>query len=215
MLKISPSLLACDFARLAAEIADVEAGGADSLHVDVMDGHFVPNITIGPVITKAIARVAKLPLDAHLMIEEPLKYAEPFARSGVSTIIFHPKTVASPADAVAAMKKLGVRVGIAISPDTGIETVSSLFPLVDYVLVMTVYPGFGGQEFIESTLEHVAKARAAFKGDIGVDGGIATATAPRAVAAGANVLVAGTFVFSARDRRAAIAALRKAGGQAA
>jgi ribulose-phosphate 3-epimerase len=214
MVKISPSLLAADFSCLARDIADVEAASVDSLHVDIMDGHFVPNITIGPVVVQAIGRIAKVPLEAHLMIDEPARYAPAFAKAGVSGMCFHPEAVEDARHVLHLIRNLGVRAGIAINPDSDFESMKPLLAEADYVLVMTVYPGFGGQEFIEAALEHVRSAAAVFKGDIGVDGGINVSTTPSVVEAGGNVLIAGSAIFREKDRRAAVDALRAAAGKA-
>jgi len=210
MVKVSPSLLSADFAHLAQEIADVEAGGADSLHVDIMDGHFVPNITIGPVVVKWIAKVATVPLEAHLMISDPFKYAPEFVKAGVNGISFHPEAAKNPGEVLGFIKGLGVRAGIAINPDSNFESFEPLVRQADFLLVMTVFPGFGGQEFIESALENVRKSAAIFKGDVGVDGGVSPETTPAVVSAGGNVLIAGSAIFGTRDRRAAIEGLRAA-----
>lgn len=212
MVKVSPSLLASDFADLASEIADVEAGGADSLHVDIMDGHFVPNITIGPVVVGAIASVARVPLEAHLMISDPARYAPEFVKAGVSGISFHPEAVKDAPAVADLIRKLGVRVGIAVNPDSDFASFEPLVRHADFLLIMTVFPGFGGQEFIESALDNVRKAARIFRGDIGVDGGVSPETTPRIVDAGGNVLIAGSAIFRTRDRRAAIEGLRAAAG---
>lgn len=210
MIQVFPSILACDFSRLAEEIADVEAGGADGLHVDIMDGHYVPNITMGPVIVKGVGRSATVPFDVDLMITDPVHYAEVMSEAGPRGFFFHPGTVEDPEGAVEKIKELGVRAGIAVNPDESIASFRNLFPGIDYCLVMTVFPGFGGQGFIDSALDNVRAARDAFDGDIAVDGGVSPETAGAVAKAGANILIAGSAVFGREDRAAAIAEIRQA-----
>ena len=211
-VKIAPSLLAADFSRLAEEVRAVEAAGADWLHLDVMDGHFVPNLTIGPVIVGAIRKVTQLPLDVHLMIDDPLQYLAPFADAGADHVTVH---IESPAVAAAGLESVLKQIrrrkltaGVSIKPATPAEPLQSLLAAVDLVLVMTVEPGFGGQSFLPEMVPKVRWLRERFVGEIAVDGGLDAHTAPGCIAAGASVIVAGTSIFRADDYRAAIKQLR-------
>jgi len=217
-LRIAPSVLASDFSRLGDEVRAVEAAGADLIHLDVMDGRFVPNITIGPVVVGAIRAATKLPLDAHLMIVEPERYLDAFASAGADTIIIHAEAVPDLPAVVGKIRALGKRAAVAVNPASPLDGLHDILPQIDMVLLMTVNPGFGGQHFIDSVVPKIATLRAEIvrRGldvDIEVDGGIAPATAPAVIAAGANVLVAGSSVFRApgRDYASAIAALRSGG----
>jgi ribulose-phosphate 3-epimerase len=215
VIRIAPSLLSADFSRLADEIGDVERGGADLLHLDVMDGHFVPNITFGPPLVKSVDKATALPLDCHLMITDPLHYAEPFAKAGADIISFHVETGQDASRVVDRLLELGVKPAIAINPDTTLYRVRPVLGRLHLVLVMSVFPGFGGQKFIRETVPRVRELRElGFEGEIEVDGGIDPQTAPLMVEAGATVLVAGSAVFGQRDRGAAIRALREAGARA-
>lgn len=210
---IAPSLLSADFVRLAEEIAAVEAAGADWLHVDVMDGRFVPNITIGPPVVKAVRRVTKLPLDVHLMIVEPERYVDAFAEAGADTITIHVEACTHLHRTLAYIRSLGKRAGVTLNPGTSEETLRYVLDVCDQVLVMSVNPGFGGQSFLREVLPKVRAIRAMIDArglpiDLEIDGGITPETAPEAVAAGARVLVAGNAVFNKPDYAAAIAALR-------
>ena len=212
---IAPSLLSADFGRLADEIAQVERGGADLLHVDVMDGHFVPNITIGPVVVRAIRKAASVPLDVHLMIEDPDRYLDAFADAGAARISVHAEVLPHMHRTVHAIKALGVKAGVAINPSTPVGVLEDIAGDLDHVLVMSVNPGFGGQTFIphsESKLRAVRQllARVGSSAPIEVDGGVDHGNAARIVAAGADILVAGSAIFAAPDVERATRELRAA-----
>ena len=211
-IEVAPSLLASDFGRLADEIKRAEDAGADRLHVDVMDGHFVPNITVGPFIVEAIKRNATVPLDVHLMITDPLKYLGPFADAGADTLTFHREAVEDPRAAARAFRDKGVHPGISVNPESPVDGILDVLDAVDQVLIMTVHPGFGGQEFITENVEKVRQVRAAGRPElhIAVDGGINEQTAGLVCAAGADVLIAGTYLFKSADMKAALASLRRA-----
>jgi ribulose-phosphate 3-epimerase len=215
MTKIAPSILSADFANLANEIRDVEKGGADYIHVDVMDGHFVPNITIGPLIVEAIRPVTKLPLDVHLMIENPDRYIEEFVKAGADIITVHQEACVHLHRTIMMIKEQGVKAGVVLNPATPVSLIEEMLPEVDMVLLMTVNPGFGGQRFIPSVLkkvEELSKLREALELDfeIEIDGGVNIETAGLCTDAGADVLVAGSAVYNQEDRAAAIAAIREA-----
>jgi ribulose-phosphate 3-epimerase len=203
-IKLAPSILAADFARLGEQVREAEQAGADRIHVDVMDGHFVPNITVGPLVVKALRPVTRLPLEVHLMIEEPDSYLEAFAEAGADTLLVHVEKAVHLHRTVQHVKHLGKRAGVVLNPATSAVMLAEILPDVDQVLVMTVNPGFGGQEFIANTLGKVRRVRGMIDQvkpavELEVDGGIDAETAPRAVQAGARVLVAGTAVFRAPD----------------
>jgi len=210
-LLISPSILSADFSRLADEIQEVEKAGCDMIHVDVMDGHFVPNLTIGPPVVKAIRKVTKIPLDVHLMIDEPIKYVEDFSKAGADIITFHVEATDKVAETIEAIKKAGKRAGLSVKPNTGTEAIEPYLPDLDLVLVMTVEPGFGGQSFMPGMMEKLKYLKTRFSKFLSVDGGINAETASTAIEAGANVLVAGTAIFAEKDRSRAIQILRGAG----
>ncbi|HVJ92567.1 MAG TPA: ribulose-phosphate 3-epimerase [Labilithrix sp.] len=212
---VAPSLLSADFARLGEEIASVEAAGADWLHVDVMDGRFVPNITIGPLVVKAVRRVTKLPLDVHLMIVEPERYVDAFAEAGADTITIHVEACTHLHRTLSYIRSLGKRAGVTMNPSTSEDSVRYVLDVCDQILVMSVNPGFGGQSFLPEVVPKVAAIRRMIDErklpiDLEIDGGITETTAKEAIAAGARVLVAGNAVFNAKDRKAAIAAIREA-----
>jgi ribulose-phosphate 3-epimerase len=214
MFKIAPSILSADFSRLGEEVSRVEAAGADQIHLDVMDGHFVPNLSMGPAVVKALRKVTRLPLDVHLMITDPQRFFEPFANAGADHLTFHVEASGDPRDAICWLRERKLGVGVALSPDTPADRVVDLIPLVDMILVMTVYPGFGGQEFIARTLEKIpplraAASRAGRRLDIEVDGGVGAATILEAAGAGANVFVAGNSIFGRPDPAASLRQLRE------
>src|SRR3954462_2519209 len=214
MLKIAPSILSADFAKLGEEIKDVEKGGADFIHVDVMDGHFVPNMTIGPLIVQAIRPVTKLPLDVHLMIENPDQYIEDFAKAGADYITVHVEACRHLHRTIHLIKSLGVKAGVVLNPATPVQLIEPIIEDVDMVLLMSVNPGFGGQKFISSVLSKIkqVKEMSDEKGlnlEIEVDGGVNEETAALCVEAGATVLVAGSAVFNQTDRGEAISRLKR------
>ena len=212
MLKIAPSLLSADFGRLREEIAAVAEGGADLLHLDVMDGHFVPNLTFGPFIVEAIRKLTDMPLDCHLMIADPLQYGPLFAKAGADIVTFHVEVEGDPARTFDAIEGAGARAGMVVNPDTDVRLLEPWLGRCAMVLIMSVYPGFGGQAFIAEVLQKIPVLRdeLAFDRDIEVDGGISPSTAGAAKQAGANVLVAGSAIYGQEDRSAAIRAIREA-----
>ena len=204
-VQIAPSILSADFAALGDAIAAAERGGADLIHVDVMDGHFVPNITIGPPVVKSLRRIAKVPLDVHLMITDPDRYIDAFANAGAAMISVHVEVLPHLHRTVHAIKALGVKAGVVLNPSTPVIALEQIAADVDFVLVMSVNPGFGGQSFIPRSESKVREVRAALDragntaAPIEIDGGIDLTTAPRVVAAGARILVAGQAIFGTSD----------------
>jgi ribulose-phosphate 3-epimerase len=215
MIKIAPSILSADFSRLGAEIEDVERGGADYIHVDVMDGHFVPNITIGPLIVDAIRPVTKLPLDVHLMIENPDAFIGTFAKMGADIISVHAEACPHLHRTIQLIKSEGVKAGVVLNPHTPADVIKHVLDDLDLVLLMTVNPGFGGQSFIHSVLPKITEVAEMVKvrglqTEIEVDGGVNAETAKLCIEAGANVLVAGSAIYNQPDRMKAIREIRNA-----
>jgi len=213
MIKVAPSLLACDFAKLEEEIRDIERAKADLLHLDIMDGHYVPNISFGPVIVKAIHTLTTLSLDVHLMITNPDIYAPRFIESGADTLTFHIEVKNNPMSLIKKIKSLGCKAGISLNPDTPIEALDDFLHCVDAVLVMSVNPGFGGQQFMNSSLGKIKylkriKEERTLKYTIAVDGGINTENAPELIASGVETLIAGTTIFRSKNRVLTIQRLR-------
>lgn len=213
MYKIAPSILASDFGKLAEEIKDVEAGGADYIHIDIMDGHFVPNISMGPLIVEAVRKVTNLPLDVHLMIEEPSRYIEDFANAGADFISVHVEADRHIHRTIQQIKELGVKAGIVLNPGTPAQAIEQVLEEVEMVLVMTVNPGFGGQTFLYGMLNKIEQIKKMIDDrnlhiDIEVDGGINADTAFLCKQAGANILVAGSSIFNEADRHQAIQLIR-------
>ena len=207
---IAPSILSADFANLQADIIRVEEAGADWIHIDVMDGHFVPNLTIGAPVVKSLRKTTGLPFDVHLMIEHPWKYIEDFAKAGSDIITVHQEACLDNLfEVIAQIKSYGIKAGVSIKPNTSVDAIKDVLKDVDLVLVMSVEPGFGGQSFMPNSLAKIKEIRALFPDlDIEVDGGINVDTAKLATQAGANVLVAGSSVYGAKDIAAAINTLR-------
>jgi len=211
--RVAPSLLACDPLRVAEEVGDVVAAGADLLHFDVMDGVFVPNLSFGPHLCAAVRAVTTLPLDVHLMVDEPDAFLEPFARAGANRIAVHAEVLPHLHRTLTRIRELGAAPGVVLNPSTPIAALDEVWPHTDFILLMTVNPGFGGQHFISAMLGklerlHRQRLAAAPSVEIAVDGGVDTGNAAALRAAGADVLIAGTSVFGATDRRRAIATLR-------
>jgi ribulose-phosphate 3-epimerase len=218
-LRIAPSLLSADFGRLSEEVRAIEEAGADLVHFDVMDGRFVPNITVGPLVVEAVRKATRLPIDVHLMIVEPERYVEAFARAGANVISVHAEASPHLHRTLQAIRAAGARPAVALNPSTPLSAIEWVLDDCEMVLVMTVNPGFGGQSYIEACTDKVRRLRemADARGkvlDLEVDGGIKPETAGRVAAAGANVFVAGTAVFGAPDYRRAIGAIRDAAARA-
>ncbi|MEI6631193.1 MAG: ribulose-phosphate 3-epimerase [bacterium] len=211
-IKIAPSILSADFSCLDREIKSVERGGADMLHIDVMDGHFVPNLTIVPAVVRSIRKVTKLPLDVHLMIERPEKFVDSFVKAGSDMITVHIEAVSR--STLKALKnklnKEGVKLGVSLNPPTPFSKIKGILKLVDFFLIMSVNPGFGGQKFIPKVLPKIKRLRSEFRGDIAVDGGVNDKVAGALIRSGANILAAGSYIFGAKDRKQAIERIRNA-----
>jgi len=214
-IEIAPSILSADFARLADEIAVIESAGVNIVHLDVMDGNFVPNITIGPPVIAKLRRYSKLVFDSHLMISEPAKYLEHFVEAGVNHITFHIEATDEPEKLVDKIREFGCTAGVCLNPDTPVEAIEAVAPLCDMVLVMTVHPGFGAQQFMPEAAKKIVQVREIVGPDIRVevDGGIDPQTTPLVVSYGADTIVAGNAIFSKSNRIAAINAIREAAKQ--
>ena len=211
-IEVAPSILSADFARLADEIAEVAAAGVKILHLDVMDGHFVPNITIGPAVIASLRKHSDLILDCHLMISDPAEYAERFVEAGADNVTFHIEAAEKPRELIEKLHRLGCSAGVTLNPETPVEAIEEYAPLCEMVLVMTVRPGFGAQKFIPEAAEKIIRVRQIVGPNVRVeaDGGIDPETAPIVVSYGADTLVAGNAIFSKTDRLAAINAIREA-----
>jgi ribulose-phosphate 3-epimerase len=218
-VRIAPSILSANFAQLGDDVARIEAGGADFVHVDVMDGHFVPNITIGPLVVAALKRVTKLPLDVHLMISEPDRYLEAFVAAGAAMITVHAEVLPHLHRTLTHIRHLGAKAGVALNPSTPVAAIGDVMAQLDHVLVMSVNPGFGGQSFIPRTFDRIDELRlmlqaAGSTAAIEVDGGVDTTNAAALVARGVTILVAGSAIFSQADPAEATRQLRRAAGAA-
>lgn len=219
MIKIAPSILSADFSKLGDEVREVEAAGADLIHIDVMDGHFVPNITIGPLIVEALRPVTSLPLDVHLMIENPDQYIEAFSKAGAEYITVHVEATRHLHRTIQLIKSFEVKAGVVLNPHTPVDLIKHVLEDVDMVLLMTVNPGFGGQKFIDAVVPKIRQlsemiAEKNLKVEIEIDGGINEETIARCVEAGASIFVAGSAIYNKPDRSAALKAIRSAGEQA-
>lgn len=217
MIKIAPSILSADFSQLGDEIKKVEAAGADMIHIDVMDGHFVPNLTFGPPVIAALRKVTKLPFDVHLMVRNPQDLIDPFVKAGADIITLHAETSPHLHRLIQNVKELGVKAAVALNPSTPLSAIEEILDELDMILIMSVNPGFGGQKFISSALNKIERLRAILNQrnlavDIQVDGGINEGTATQVVAAGANILVAGSAIYGSADMARTIQILKKSRG---
>lgn len=215
MIQIAPSILSADFASLKTEIQKVEEAGADLLHIDIMDGHFVPNLTFGPPVVKAIRKESKLPFDVHLMVERPQDYIEPFADAGADIITVHAETAPHLHKLIQSIKEKGIRAGVALNPSTPLSVIEEVLDSLDMVLIMSVNPGFGGQKFIPAALDKIRRLKALLKASgsaalVEVDGGVNAENAAQLKLAGTDILVAGSSVYGAPDCQAAISVLKNA-----
>lgn len=215
MKKIAPSILSADLANLATEVREVAEGGADWIHVDVMDGHFVPNLTVGIPVVESLRDVTTLPLDVHLMIERPEAFVEEFARAGADVLTVHVEACTHLHRVLGHIRELGVKVGVALNPATPLGTLEEVLAMVDLVLIMSVNPGFGGQEFIRESLNKIRRLREwieqkGFKVEVEVDGGVKVENAAQIARAGADILVSGSGIFGQKDRKEALRKMRKA-----
>ncbi|KAA6452906.1 ribulose-phosphate 3-epimerase [Bacillus swezeyi] len=216
MVYVAPSILSADFARLGEEIKDVEQGGADFIHIDVMDGHFVPNLTIGPLVVEAVRPITELPLDVHLMIEYPDRYIPAFAKAGADILSVHAEACPHLHRTIQLIKEQGIKAGVVLNPHTPVQLIEHVLEDLDLVLLMTVNPGFGGQSFISSVVPKIRQVKelAEQKGLSGllieVDGGVNRETAARCIEAGANLLVAGSAIYNEKDRKKAISDIKGA-----
>ena len=206
---IAPSMLSADFSKLGQEAKKMQESGADMLHIDVMDGHFVPNITIGPVVVEYIKKHIKIPLDVHLMITEPEKYYKQFIVAGADILTFHIEVCPKPVRLIEEIRAAGARPGLVINPPTPFSKLKPYCKDVDFILIMSVNPGFAGQKFIQDVLDKVKELRKIYNKDIEIDGGINYETAKLSIEAGVNVLVAGSFIFGSKDVKETIVRLRK------
>jgi ribulose-phosphate 3-epimerase len=218
-IKIAPSILSADFSQLKDEIQAVEAAGADWLHVDVMDGHFVPNLTIGPVVVESVRKVTEMPLDVHLMITDPDKYAPTFIKAGADWVSIHPETSADPHSSLKKIRELGAKASVAVNPDVPLGRVKACFADADMVLIMSVFPGFGGQAFIPEVMPKISELRALIDQRklpllIEVDGGIKADNIQLVVGAGAEIIVSGSGIFKTPDYTATMREMRRRAGDA-
>ena len=212
MVKIAPSILSADFARLGEEVKDVTSAGADLIHLDVMDGHFVPNLTFGPALIKSIRSFTEIPFDVHLMLTNPQNFIEPFAKAGADMITIHLESDDNIADTISVIKKFGCKAGLSLRPKTNINKLIPFLPMIDLVLIMSVEPGFGGQTFQKEALKKIADLKDLIGQkpvQISVDGGVNDITAPACRLAGADILVAGNYIFKSDDYTKTIERLKK------